>query len=47
MYAEVIKSLRQAYDSAVELRERSGVEGWKVAERDRYLELLRTLRRSK
>jgi SAM-dependent methyltransferase len=40
-YEEVIDSLRQAYDGAVEAR-RGETEPWKVHERWRYLELLRS-----
>ncbi len=39
-YAKVIAALREAYDLAVEEREKKEITPWKAEERQRFLELL-------
>ncbi|MCA0453759.1 MAG: class I SAM-dependent methyltransferase [Chloroflexi bacterium] len=40
MYEDVIQTLRQAYDRYAAERDQHGIESWKVAERQQFLELL-------
>ncbi|RIK20377.1 MAG: class I SAM-dependent methyltransferase [Anaerolineae bacterium] len=41
MYENMLDSLRQAYDNHARERDAAGLEGWKIAERQEFMNLLR------